>query len=85
MRWPNPKPLTNDDVIQMVKSGLPESAVVSDIQSRPGKFSISTAELVRLHQAGVTENELNAMIAASGKGGSSGSPSAGSEQSAAAP
>jgi hypothetical protein len=66
-----PKPLTNDDVITMVKSGMPESVVVSAIQSRAGKFSTSTSELVRLHKAGVTENELNAMIAASSKGSSS--------------
>ncbi len=66
------KPLTNDDVITMVKSSMPESVVVSAIQSRPGKFSTSTSELVRLHNAGVTENELNAMIAASR--GSSGGP-----------
>ena len=65
------KPLTNDDVITMVKSGVPESVVVSAIQSRPGKFSTSTSELVRLHKAGVTENELNAMIAASSKGSAS--------------
>ena len=65
------KPLTNDDVITMVKSGMPESVVVSAIQSRPGTFSTSTSELVRLHKAGVTENELNAMIAASSKGTSS--------------
>lgn len=64
------KPLTNDDVITMVKNGMPESVVVSAIQSRPGKFSTSTTELVRLHKAGVTENELNAMIAVSGKGAS---------------
>jgi hypothetical protein len=59
------KPLTNDDVITMVKSGLPESVVVHDIQTHPGKYNTSTTELVRLHKAGVTENELNAMMAAS--------------------
>ena len=71
----SPKPLSNDDVITMVKSGMPESVVVSAIQSRSGKFSTSTSELVRLHKAGVTENELNAMIAASNKS-SSGSAAA---------
>jgi hypothetical protein len=75
------KPLTNDDVIIMVKNGMPESVVVSAIQSRPGRFDTSTAELVRLHKAGVTENELNAMIAASGKSGAGGS-SSGQVQSA---
>jgi hypothetical protein len=59
------KTLTNDDVITMVKSGLPESVVVHDIQTHPGKYVTSTAELVRLHKAGVTENELNAMMSAS--------------------
>ncbi len=78
------RPLTNDDVIQMVKSGVPESVVVSDIQSHRGKFQTSTAELVRLHKAGVTENELNAMIAASSRGGSGASPASPTEQSAAA-
>src|SRR5262249_40554726 len=65
------KPLTNDDVITMVKSGMPESVVVSAIQSRSGKFSTSTSELVRLHKAGVTENELNAMIGTASKGSAS--------------
>src|SRR3954470_24155780 len=72
-----PKPLNNDDVITMVKSGVPESVVVSAIQSRPGTFSTSTSELVRLHKAGVTENELNAMMAELSKGDSN-SPSASS-------
>jgi len=76
------RPLTNDDVIQMVKSGMPESVVVSDIQSHPGKFQTSTAELVRLHKAGVTENELNAMIAASSRG-SAGAPANPPDQNAA--
>jgi len=68
------KPLTNGEVITMVKSGMPESVVVSAIQSRSGKFSTSTSELVRLHKAGVTENELNAMIAASSKGSPNSTP-----------
>jgi hypothetical protein len=59
------KTLTNDDVVTMVKNGLPESVVVHDIQTHPGKYVTSTAELVRLYNAGVTENELNAMMAAS--------------------
>jgi hypothetical protein len=78
-----PKPLTNDDVITMVKGGMPESVVVSAIQSRPGKFSTSTSELVRLHKAGVTENELNAMIAASSKGNTNPIPASNTEPPAA--
>jgi hypothetical protein len=63
---PTEKPLTNRDVIQMVKGGLSESVVVSSIQSHPGKYDTSPAGLVALHKAGVTEAELNAMMAASG-------------------
>ena len=67
-----PKPLTNDDVIAMVHKKLPESVIVSAIQAGPGKFNTSTNELIRLNAAGVTEKELNAMLAASGKASSSG-------------
>ncbi len=77
------RPLTNADVINMVKTQLPESVIVGAIQSHPGKFDTSTSGLIALHRAGVTENELNAIMAASGKGGSSNSSSSGSQQSAA--
>jgi hypothetical protein len=62
------KPMTNDDVIAMVKNKMPETVVVSAIQSRPSKFNTSTTELIRLQKAGATENELNAIIAVSSKG-----------------
>lgn len=62
------KPLSNDDVIAMVRKKLPESVIVSAIEAGPGKFNTSTNELIRLNAAGVTEKELNAMLVASGKG-----------------
>jgi hypothetical protein len=62
------KPLTNDDVIAMVRKKLPESVIVSAIHAGPGKFDTSTNELIRLNAAGVTENELNAMLAAPDNG-----------------
>ena len=60
--------LNNADIINMVKTKLPESVVVQAIQSNPGKYDTSTNALISLHKAGLTENELNAMIAASSKG-----------------
>ena len=66
------KPLTNDDVIAMVHKKLPESVIVSAIQAGPSKFNTSSSELIRLNAAGVTEKELNAMLAAGG-----GAPAAG--------
>src|SRR6266566_6908108 len=66
------KSLTNDDVVAMVHKKLPESVIVSAIQAGPSKFSTSTNELIRLNAAGVTEKELNAILAASGGSASSG-------------
>ena len=71
-----PKPLTNVDVIKMVKGGLPESVVVSTIQSRPAKFDTSPDGLIALHKAGVTSGEMDAIMAASAKGPSSSSGNA---------
>jgi hypothetical protein len=62
------KPLTNDDIIAMVRKKLPESVIVSAIQAGPCQFNTSSKELIRLNSAGVTENELNAILSASGKG-----------------
>lgn len=67
------KPVTNDDVITMVKNGLPELVVVKAIQSGSGKFNTAPAELVGLRKAGVTESELNAMLAAGSSGGATSS------------
>ncbi|HET6170229.1 MAG TPA: hypothetical protein VFE01_08610, partial [Terracidiphilus sp.] len=61
------KTLTNDDVLAMVNKKLPESVIVSAIKSSPGNYDTSTNELIRLNSAGVTENELNAMLAAAHK------------------
>lgn len=61
------KPLTNADVLAMVKSHMAESVVILAIQSSPTQFNTSTSELIRLKKLGVTENEMNVMIAASGK------------------
>lgn len=62
------KPLTNLDVIKMVKGGLPESVVVSTIKSGPAKFDTTPDGLIALHKAGVTPGEMDAIIAASGNG-----------------
>ena len=79
------KPLTNDDVIAMVHKKLPESVVLSAIQTGPAKFNTSPNELIRLNAAGVTEKELNAMLSASSKGETASAPAKGtkSEESAA--
>jgi hypothetical protein len=66
------KPLTNADVIKMVKAGVPESVVVSSIKSSPANFDVSPDALIALHDAGLTQAEMDAVMAA-GKKESSGS------------
>jgi len=56
-------PLTNADVIKMVKAGVPESAIVDSIQSSSAKFDVSPDALLNLHQAGVGQKVLDTMLA----------------------
>lgn len=56
------KPLTNADVVQMVKAGLPESTILLSIQNSPADFSTAPADLIALKKAGVTQPVLDAML-----------------------
>lgn len=76
------KPMTNDDVLALVHSRKPEAFILSQIQSRRGNFDTSAHEIIRLTKAGVTENELNAMMTASGKAASAPSSSTGASPGA---
>ena len=58
------KPLTNAGVIKMVKAKLLESVVVAAIQSSPANYDISPDGLIALQKAGVTQNEMDAIVAA---------------------
>ena len=53
----------NDSVIKMVKAGMSDSIIVSTIDSKPGKFSLSANDLIALKQAGVSDKVMAAMIA----------------------
>lgn len=61
------KPLTNDDVIAMVKGHLGDNTVISAVQSQDSNFDVSATALLKLNQAGVKPTVLDAMIAAAGK------------------
>ena len=78
------KPLTNADILAMVQNHMAESVVISAIQSSPTKFNTATSELIRLKKLGVTENEMNAMIAASAKATPAAASQAAANSSAAA-
>jgi hypothetical protein len=54
--------LTNDKVITMVQAGLPTSIIVSKIHGSRTSFDTSTAELIRLKNAKVPDDVINAIV-----------------------
>lgn len=68
--------LTNAGVIKMVKAKLSESVVVATIQSSPANFDISPDGLIALQKAGVTQNEMDAIVAAQKTANGSGATAA---------
>jgi len=56
-----PKPMTNDSVIRMVKAGLGDDLIVQTIRTQPGQYIIDADSLVALKEAGVSNRVLEAM------------------------
>lgn len=56
------QPLTNTDIINLVKSGFSEELVIAKIRSVGGKFDTSTSALKILKDSGVAETIILAMI-----------------------
>src|SRR2546430_17356534 len=57
------KPLTNDDVVSLLKGGLEEGTVISAIKSQPTHFDLSAPMLLKLKQDGVGSKVMDAMMA----------------------
>lgn len=62
-----PKPLTNDDVIRMVKAGFQNSLVIQAIQANQTAFDTSAAALLVLKDAGATNEVIEAIIKSGSK------------------
>jgi hypothetical protein len=62
----NSKPLTNQDVISMVKSALPDSVILSAIKANDTDFDISSTGLISLKKAAVSSKVMEAMLDAVG-------------------
>lgn len=58
----SPKALTNNDVVQMVQAGLPESTILLSVENAPAAYSTDPADLIALKTAGVTPSVLDAML-----------------------
>lgn len=80
------KPLSNDDVVQMVKGGFNESTTIAAIDAADTNFDTSVQALMALKAAGVSEKVISAMLAATKKKTEAAKGAAqGSAASAAAP
>lgn len=69
------KPLTNSDVIEMTKAGLPENTIILAIQKGPTDFDTSPQTLIQLKNQGVTPKVMDAMIQAGSASVASSPPS----------
>jgi hypothetical protein len=58
--------LTNADVVQMVKAGKSDSAIIAAIRSRNVKFDFSGQQLLDMHDRGVSSAVLQAMFTSGG-------------------
>jgi len=59
--------LTNDSVVELVKSGISEGIILAKIKNSNTKFDTSSVALVKLKENGVSENIILAMIEAKPK------------------
>lgn len=60
--------MTNDEVISLAKAGLASSVIIGKIKTSKSNFDMSTDALIKLKQAGVTDDTVTAMLEAkSGK------------------
>ena len=55
-------PMTNDDVIKMVKSGLGEDIILQSISTSEPKFDTSAGGLVKLKQGGVNDRIIQQIM-----------------------
>jgi len=77
--------LTNDEIISLTKAGLASSVIVNKIRTTSKtNFDLSTDGLIRLKQAGVSDDAVAAMLEAkSGRSAPSGSTPSGAAPAAA--
>jgi hypothetical protein len=60
----NQMPLTNQDVIQMVKARFPDAVIIKAIATRKTQFDVSTPGLTQLKNSGVGQPVMEAMLSA---------------------
>src|SRR5215831_8339670 len=56
------KPLTNADVVKLVRAGFKEKSIVSIVDARPAAYDLSPDRMIELKHAGVGEHIILAML-----------------------
>ncbi len=58
----NKEPLSVDDIKKMSKAGLSDNVIISQIQATNSVFYLSTADIIDLKNAGVSQRVIDYMI-----------------------
>lgn len=61
-QYSNDLPLTNTEVVKLVRAGFKEKTVIAIINSRPNRFSLDPDKLIELKRKGVSEKIILAML-----------------------
>ena len=80
-----PTPLSNDDILKMIKGGLQEATIIGAIQANETNFDLSVDALLKLKQDGVSDKVMEAMLAAEARKKSPASAEASTAPPASAP
>ena len=59
---PTDQALTNADIVNMMKAGLPESVILREIRMSNSDFATSPAALIQLKKQGASERILHAVL-----------------------
>ena len=54
--------LTNESIVKMVKAGLSEDVILNVVNIQPGKYSLTTDDLIALKKANVSPRVITAMM-----------------------
>jgi len=75
-----PAPMTNAEVIKLVKGGLSNGLIVKTIKSRPNQFDLSADGLLALKNNGVSDEVIESMMSGSSNAAHSGDPESSSSE-----
>jgi len=60
--WAGEPPLSNEDVVKLIRAGLSEDVVISKIKTSATRFDLSTDALIQLRKVGLSNAVLTAMM-----------------------